>query len=331
MKNEPQFYPINTADAQAIKHRIRFIFFVVVLALVGLTLTVFGPQFLPRTKYFNSTATVEINRGPMNPVMLPMSPIQPGTIIRFPDYADELKQESVLSKVVEDLKLTERLSAPGKPVSLAEVFRILKKTIIVKQEGWNQNKVTVFSTDRMIAAEIANAIVIAHKDEKLKIGRGGREQELAEMRSELDAKRSESKSLFARTQLLRNKHQIEDEDADDSNAEVLINTNEGKAEKKRKLSEYAEAKANYLACKRLLMAIEQQYAAAKLDDVLYPPPVKILERAEPEALTTTTHKLPSDTLQLPNANIRILLIVLCGMIAGVGITFIALRDLLTGN
>ena len=327
MKNEPQFYPINTADAQAIKHRIRFIFFVVVLALVGLTLTVFGPQFLPRTKYFSSTATIEINDGPMNIGGLPLSPIQPGTIIRLPNYADELKKESILSNVVEGLKLTERLTAPDKPVSKAQAVSILQRTLVVKQTGLSLFKITAFNADRSLAAEIANAVVVAYKEERLKIARGDSENILAEMREALDAKRGDVKSLYALSVQLRNKYQIEDPDTGSSDA--FLSINDGQTEQKRKLSEYAEAKASYLSCESLLMAIEQRYAASRFDEYLHLTPVKILERAEPEALTTPTHKLPSDTLQLPNANIRILLIVLCGVVAGVGLTFIALRDLLT--
>jgi len=331
MKNEPQFYPINTADAQAIKHRIRFIFFVVVLALVGLTLTVFGPQFLPRTKYFSSTATIEINDGPMNIGGLPLSPIQPGTIIRLPNYADELKKESILSNVVEGLKLTERLTAPDKPVSKAQAVSILQRTLVVKQTGLSLFKITAFNADRSLAAEIANAVVVVYKEERLKIARGDSENVLAEMREELDAKRGEAKRLFAACSQLRIKYEIIDSDPDSADSELSINTEEGQAEKKRKLSEYSEAKAEYLSRHALFKAIEQRYAASRFDEYLHLTPVKILERAEPEALTTPTHKLPSDTLQLPNANIRILLIVLCGVVAGVGLTFIALRDLLSGN
>ena len=231
MKNEPRFYPINTADAQAIKHRIRFIFLAVVLALVGITLTVFGPQFLPRTKYFTSTATIEINEGPMNLGGLPLSPIQPGTIIRLPNYADELKKESILSKVVESLKLTERLIAPDKPIGKAEAVRILQKTLVVKQTGLSLFKITAFNADRSLAAEIANAVVVAYKEERLKIARGDSENVLAEMREELDVKRGEAKRLFAACSQLRIKYEIIDQDPESADSELSIATEKGQTDK----------------------------------------------------------------------------------------------------
>ena len=322
MTNVPQTHSRNAENIQAIKRRIRFIFLAIVFALVGLTLTLFGHQFFSRAKYFNSTATAEIKNGSIDIGVFPMHSL---TIIRPPKCANELMKESILSKVVESLKLTERLSAPDKPISKAEAVRILEKTVFVKEDVLPLTKVSVFNTDRLLAAEIANAIVNAYSNERVDIEADIINKILSGIFKIIDEKRNETKRLFSISIEQRLKYEISDSDPDSMGSELSIVSKESEAEKKRRLSEYIVAKSDYLEARALLRVIESSVTSCGPDQ----PTVILRNRAEPEALTHPSHTLPSD--KPPVSKVHLMMMTLCGMVAGVGLTFIALRNLIMTN
>ena len=204
---------------RVIKNRMGLILLTFFLVMVTSGVYVF---FLPRQYY--SRVTVEIkpdnNKG--------LDPINMGGMNRAdPTFISTqfniLKKTEILYPVIQKLDLVSKLSPAGSPMSPSWVARVLEKSMNVQeQRNTTLIEVGIYNTDARLAADIANTIATTYRDKRIDDLKKNVDQTLAEMRDELDNKRTDVKNLFAEAAKIRTEESIIDADPENSNALVSL-------------------------------------------------------------------------------------------------------------
>ena len=204
---------------RVIKNRMGLILLTFFLVMVTSGVYVF---FLPREYY--SRVTVEIkpdnNKG--------LDPINMGGMNRAdPTFISTqfniLKKTEILYPVIQKLDLVSKLSPAGSPMSPSWVARVLEKSMNVQeQRNTTLIEVGIYNTDAKLAADIANTIATTYRDKRIDDLKKNVDQTLAEMRDELDNKRTDVKNLFAEAAKIRTEESIIDADPENSNALVSL-------------------------------------------------------------------------------------------------------------
>ena len=204
---------------RVIKNRMGLILLTFFLVMVTSGVYVF---FLPRQYY--SRVTVEIkpdnNKG--------LDPINMGGMNRAdPTFISTqfniLKKTEILYPVIQKLYLVSKLSPAGSPMSPSWVARVLEKSMNVQeQRNTTLIEVGIYNTDARLAADIANTIATTYRDKRIDDLKKNVDQTLAEMRDELDNKRTDVKNLFAEAAKIRTEESIIDADPENSNALVSL-------------------------------------------------------------------------------------------------------------
>ncbi len=204
---------------RVIKNRMGLILLTFFLVMVTSGVYVF---FLPREYY--SRVTVEIkpdnNKG--------LDPINMGGMNRAdPTFISTqfniLKKTEILYPVIQKLDLVSKLSPAGSPMSPSWVARVLEKSMNVQeQRNTTLIEVGIYNTDARLAADIANTIATTYRDKRIDDLKKNVDQTLAEMRDELDNKRTDVKNLFAEAAKIRTEESIIDADPENSNALVSL-------------------------------------------------------------------------------------------------------------
>ena len=202
-----------------IKNRMGLILLTFFLVMVTSGVYVF---FLPREYY--SRVTVEIkpdnNKG--------LDPINMGGMNRAdPTFISTqfniLKKTEILYPVIQKLDLVSKLSPAGVRMSDSWVARVLEKSMNVQeQRNTTLIEVGIYNTDAKLAADIANTIATTYRDKRIDDLKKNVDQTLAEMRDELDKKRTDVKNLFAEAAKIRTEESIIDADPENSNALVSL-------------------------------------------------------------------------------------------------------------
>jgi capsular exopolysaccharide synthesis family protein len=103
------------------------------------------------------------------------------------------------------------------------VARVLEKSMNVQeQRNTTLIEVGIYNTDARLAADIANTIATTYRDKRIDDLKKNVDQTLAEMRDELDNKRTDVKNLFAEAAKIRTEESIIDADPENSNALVSL-------------------------------------------------------------------------------------------------------------
>jgi len=204
---------------RVIKNRLGLILLTFFLVMVTSGVYVF---FLPREYY--SRVTVEIkpdnNKG--------LDPINMGGMNRAdPTFISTqfniLKKTEILYPVIQKLDLVSKLSPAGVRMSDSWVARVLEKSMNVQeQRNTTLIEVGIYNTDAKLAADIANTIATTYRDKRIDDLKKNVDQTLAEMRDELDKKRTDVKNLFAEAAKIRTEESIIDADPENSNALVSL-------------------------------------------------------------------------------------------------------------
>ena len=204
---------------RVIKNRMGLILLTFFLVMVTSGVYVF---FLPREYY--SRVTVEIkpdnNKG--------LDPINMGGMNRAdPTFISTqfniLKKTEILYPVIQKLDLVSKLSPAGVRMSDSWVARVLEKSMNVQeQRNTTLIEVGIYNTDAKLAADIANPIATTYRDKRIDDLKKNVDQTLAEMRDELDNKRTDVKNLFAEAAKIRTEESIIDADPENSNALVSL-------------------------------------------------------------------------------------------------------------
>ena len=268
---------------RVIKLRMGLILLTFFLVMVTAGVYVF---FLPREYY--SRVTIEIkpdnNKG--------LDPISMGGMNRAdPTFISTqfniLKKTEILYPVIQKLDLASKLSPAGIHMSDSWVARVLERSMNVQeQRNTTLIEVGVFNTDPKLAADIANTIAIIYRDKRIDDLKKNVDQTLAEMRDELDKKRTDVKNLFAESAKIRTEQGIIDQDPENSNALVSLSEkplymNEQAVVEKRNLVDQMRNALNRieeLKPEELLEALR----TLKIDDLTMVKTLPLLQDAQSE-------------------------------------------------
>jgi len=153
-----------------------------------------------------------------------------------------IKTSEILNPVIEKLDLTKKLSPPGMTMPPQWVTEMLARSMVVsEQRNTTLIEIGVYNTDKDLAALIANTVAVIYRDKRIEELRKNVDQTLAEMKDELQTKRTELGQLFRDASLIRQEDNIVDPDPESTGAilsiesERNLNTLETLAVEKRAL------------------------------------------------------------------------------------------------
>lgn len=156
-------------------------FFIIVMTTTVYTF-IQTPVYLSSTKLLVEKQRPEINVFNNQQVLESYDPYY------YQTQYEIIQGKQVLSEVIEKLELQKKFApAEGKSIKMEEAVAILRGSIDVQQyRNTNILEVMVYNKDRVLAAEIANAIAQIYRDQRLKVHRLEVSQAVDKLREELE-------------------------------------------------------------------------------------------------------------------------------------------------
>lgn len=238
---------------RVIRLRRSLIVMVFLLCVVTSTLLTF---WLP--KQYASTVRIEVQKDtPEIPVT--QNGVQANAFMSDPYYLTTqfkiIESYSILTNVIQKLRLDEKLAAPGDPpLTLDQAYAALFGRISVDQTRMTSLiEITVRNPDPHLAADIANAIVDAYRDSRLEKWKADRYSGITKLQAELADEENKLGTMETNLNVMRTEFGISDLDDQSPMTSVTIETEE--------LRDYQHeetmATADYLESSNILAGIAQ--------------------------------------------------------------------------